>query len=384
MGDKDSVRRLLALDAHPQASRTFDLIENVFTLVSDFKQVLQRLIKLHTDAKNAQEIAIIRCNMLFGNNSVCDSVKDLLQTLNKSHNFLTNLHSIATKILVYTDCLRVERFVAQPNVEALLKESDKQRKHDRFWAAIVFDNIEYNAEEMPTLIKYTLRMDPHRTEETLMIRDWLWTLSDKAAPKNTKELVFGFAFIQDMIDHAIIRLHTNVSHEPGLYMQPFPFPGFLRDEFLQKTLFALPLVMVISWTFSISLVVGGIVYEKESRLKETLKIMGLGNGVNWLAWFISSLLPMMLTAVLLCILLKFGRILTYSDATLVFAYMCAFITSIVSFAFFMSTFFNKASLGAVWSALCFIVTYVPDLAITLHVQDGDMALGEKLAMVYNS
>jgi hypothetical protein len=35
-----------------------------------------------------------------------------------------------------------------------------------------------------------------------------------------------------------------------------------------------------------------IVYEKEMRLKEVMKIMGLNNGVHWLAWFIDAFVVM--------------------------------------------------------------------------------------------
>ena len=47
----------------------------------------------------------------------------------------------------------------------------------------------------------------------------------------------------------------------------------------------LPLFMVLSWIYSVAMIVKGVVHEKEMRLKEVMKIMGLGNGVHWLAWF---------------------------------------------------------------------------------------------------
>ena len=67
---------------------------------------------------------------------------------------------------------------------------------------------------------------------------------------------------------------------------------------------SLPLFMVISWIYSVAMIIKGIVYEKEMRLKEVMKIMGLGNGVHWVAWFINAFVLMFITVFLFCIVLK--------------------------------------------------------------------------------
>lgn len=62
--------------------------------------------------------------------------------------------------------------------------------------------------------------------------------------------------------------------------------------------------MVLAWIFSVAMIVKSIVYEKEKRLKEVMKIMGLGNGVHWLAWFCDAFLIMTLSVILLVMTLK--------------------------------------------------------------------------------
>ncbi|KAK3793768.1 hypothetical protein RRG08_043414 [Elysia crispata] len=372
--DNAATRKIVA-----EAARTFQVLDNIFALLDDLKFVVQRLMRIHTGAKMTQEYLIIRCNMLFGNTSLCDSVRDLVKSLDNSYDFLAQLYNVIANVEPYTNCLRVKRFVGQPSMEALIKESNQQKNYDRFWAAIVFDNIEYDAKEVPKFVNYTIRLEPYRGKATNIIRDWIWTFTDKAGAGDYLELIFGFSFIQDMIDHAIIRYHTNVSHEPGVYVQPFPYPNFVKDEFIELVYFGFPLFMVVSWTFSVSMIVSGIVSEKENRLKETLKIMGLGNGMNWLAWFINSLLTMMLSAAALCILLKFGQVLNYSDPSLVFVFLVAFIMCSISLAFFTSVFFDKSSLATVWSGLIFIATYLPDIAITVRLNGQEMTFAGKIA-----
>lgn len=61
--------------------------------------------------------------------------------------------------------------------------------------------------------------------------------------------------------------------------------------------------MTLSWVYSCAMITKSIVYEKEHRLKETMKVMGLGNVIHWLGWFIDSIIPMSFTVVMLtCIL----------------------------------------------------------------------------------
>lgn len=60
-----------------------------------------------------------------------------------------------------------------------------------------------------------------------------------------------------------------------------------------------PIFMVLAWIYSVSMTVKSIVLEKELRLKETLKAMGVSNGVIWYTWFIDSFLMMTASTVLL-------------------------------------------------------------------------------------
>ena len=60
-----------------------------------------------------------------------------------------------------------------------------------------------------------------------------------------------------------------------------------------------PIFIVLAWVYSVSMMVKSIVLEKEMRLKETLKAMGVTNEVLWCAWFIDSFLMMAASTALL-------------------------------------------------------------------------------------
>lgn len=67
---------------------------------------------------------------------------------------------------------------------------------------------------------------------------------------------------------------------------------------------SMPLFMTLAWMYSVAIIIKSVVYEKEARLKETMRIMGLDNGILWFSWFISSLIPLLMSAGLLVLLLK--------------------------------------------------------------------------------
>lgn len=67
---------------------------------------------------------------------------------------------------------------------------------------------------------------------------------------------------------------------------------------------SMPLFMTLAWMYSVAIILKSVVYEKEARLKETMRIMGLNNGILWCSWFISSLVPLLISAGLLVLLLK--------------------------------------------------------------------------------
>lgn len=80
---------------------------------------------------------------------------------------------------------------------------------------------------------------------------------------------------------------------------PPPLSSSLSSSFMITLNRCFPLFMVLAWVYSVSMTVKSIVLEKELRLKETLKAMGVANGVIWSTNFIDSLAMMTASTVLL-------------------------------------------------------------------------------------
>lgn len=75
-------------------------------------------------------------------------------------------------------------------------------------------------------------------------------------------------------------------------------------RFLRSLARSLPLYLTLAWIYSVAMIVKGIVQEKEARLKETVRMMGLKSSTYWLSWAVSSVLPLAVSALLLTLILK--------------------------------------------------------------------------------
>ena len=85
---------------------------------------------------------------------------------------------------------------------------------------------------------------------------------------------------------------------------PVPSPPPPPPRFTSTMLWVFPLVMIFAWLFPVAMTVRGIVHEKELRLKEYMKMMGLGEGVLRASWFITAASILSVSVVIVTILLK--------------------------------------------------------------------------------
>lgn len=66
----------------------------------------------------------------------------------------------------------------------------------------------------------------------------------------------------------------------------------------------LPLVMTLGWMLSVGMIVRGVVKEKETRMKEAMRMMGLGRGQLWLSWFATSFFTLLVSVIVITLFLK--------------------------------------------------------------------------------
>ncbi|CAL9693308.1 unnamed protein product [Knipowitschia caucasica] len=183
----------------------------------------------------------------------------------------------------------------------------------------------------------------------------------------------GFLAVQHAVDRAIIRSHGGAaSHsllqKTRVIMSRFPFPAFIYDVYILVIQNQLPLLLVLSFTYSGISIVRFIVQEKERKLKEYMRMMGLSNWLHWSAWFLMFFLflsiSVLLVTILLCIqVTSNGAVLTHSDPSLVFVFLLTFTAATINFCFLISAFFSRANSAAAAGGFLYFLTYLPYLFI---------------------
>ncbi|KAK7128111.1 hypothetical protein R3I93_020650 [Phoxinus phoxinus] len=275
---------------------------------------------------------------------------DLYQDLNNTFSTLSEL----------TKCFSLNKIEGLATEGELVERALELLEDRQFWAGIVFLLPDPSSSTLPPHVKYKIRMDIDDVTRTNKIKDKFWDPGPAAEPFSDLRYVWGgFIYVQDLVERAVTHLLTGKEPNTGIYVQQMPYPCFVDDVFIRVLNRSLPLFMTLAWIYSVAMIIKGVVYEKEARLKETMRIMGLSSGMLWLSWFISSYLPFLFSAGLLIAALKWGDILPYSDPAVVFFFLTAFATATIMLCFLISTFFSRANLAAACGGLIYFTLYLP-------------------------
>ncbi|KAJ8010452.1 hypothetical protein DPEC_G00075220 [Dallia pectoralis] len=262
----------------------------------------------------------------------------------------------------YGECLLLDKFSGLKDEDQLTRRALSLMGESRFWAGLVFMETYPWTTAVPPHVKFKIRMDIDSVERTNKIKDRYWDPGPRADPMEDLRYVWGgFAYLQDMIEHGIIRTQTGKDRLLGVYLQQMPYPCYVDDIFMLTLNRCFPVFMVLAWVYSVSMTVKSIVLEKELRLKETLKAMGVNNGVLWATWFIDSFLTMAASTALLTGIIMGGKVLNYSNPVILFLFLLTFTTATVMQCFLLSVFFNKANLAAACSGIVYFTLYLPHI-----------------------
>ncbi|XP_072296815.1 retinal-specific phospholipid-transporting ATPase ABCA4-like [Eucyclogobius newberryi] len=260
----------------------------------------------------------------------------------------------------YGECISLDKFVPHTDEAQMIHQALHLLEENKYWAGLVFADMFPWTTTVPPHVKYKIRMDIDAVERTNKIKDRYWDPGPRADPMEDQRYIWGgFAYLQDMIEHGVIKVHTGNDWPLGVYVQQMPYPCYVDDVFMITLNRCFPMFMVLAWIYSVSMTVKSIVLEKELRLKETLRAMGVDGGVLWCTWFIDSFAMMAASTALLTAIIMGGKVLNYSDPLLVFLFLLTFTVATIMQCFLLSVFFNKANLAAACSGIVYFTLYLP-------------------------
>lgn len=174
----------------------------------------------------------------------------------------------------------------------------------------------------------------------------------------------GFLYVHHHLGRSIALYHNSSLSgrldQVRVNVQRFPYPPYENDKFLFALQFFFPLILMLSFIYPSVNLTKNIVLEKEQRLKEAMKMMGLQDWLHWTSWFVNSffwsLISVAIITCLLCMHLKPNlAIISKSDPMLVLLFFVLYTISSICFCFLVSTFFSKVGPALVpwpsWSSL---------------------------------
>ena len=126
-----------------------------------------------------------------------------------------------------------------------------------------------------------------------------------------------------------------------------PYPEYIESLATVLIGFILPLFTVLSFAFIIPPVLKRIVQEKRDGVKELMKMMGLPTWMNWVFYFFDALMTLVFTILLMVIIACIeweageGKVLEFSDPSIVFFFFLFYSMALVVFLFSISTIFSN-------------------------------------------
>ncbi|XP_053295252.1 uncharacterized protein abca12 isoform X4 [Pleuronectes platessa] len=300
--------------------------------------------------------------------------------LEKNKQILNQITTLSTLMVDLSSCIKFDRYRGYDSAEKLNHEAQELAKDRNLYASVIFklpkddgstksrharsSSNTSSGSSLPPQVSYTIRMHMDNVMRTDRVREPFFVKDPHILARQTLRYNRGFVYLQENIDRAIIESQTGKKvSEPAVQLQPFPYPCHLRDEYLEAISFVFPIMLMLAWVLFIADFVKKLVHERELRLHEYMKMMGVNPLSHFFAWFLECAAYLGVTIIILTLVLKYGKILPNSDGFLLFLYLCDYGLSIIAFSFLVSSFFDKTYIAGLSGSLLYILCFFPFIVV---------------------
>ncbi|KAL1501621.1 hypothetical protein ABEB36_006918 [Hypothenemus hampei] len=255
--------------------------------------------------------------------------------------------------------------VVSNNVQGFVSEKNLQEQYTKSGNSTVIAII-FNSEPLSHQFDYTIRVHKEffcwRTQQ-LFENDFVFS------PNKESDYIWqGFLTIQRALDMSFIEKENEIQGGTlpysSLQTQLFPYPPYKADSGISQVfMFYLPLITLFSFIFVCPAVIKRVVEEKESGIKELMKMVGMKSSILWFGWFVYSIFPMVFSVVFIVISMKvdlFGAgypPIEYTNFGILFLFLLLYCVSIIAKCFFLSTLCSKPTFATIVGVLFWIFSY---------------------------
>ncbi|XP_026730464.1 ATP-binding cassette sub-family A member 5-like [Trichoplusia ni] len=152
----------------------------------------------------------------------------------------------------------------------------------------------------------------------------------------------GFLALQTLIDYIKMKVDTDSPiPPPRIDLRQFPKRQHTGD-WLVIFRVIMPMYMVMTLSQFITYLLMFVVGEKEKKIREGMRIMGLKDSVYWGSWFLIYAVFVTVLSIVSTVLLFTLKVFQHSSYILIFLLMLLFGFTIITFAFMLTPFFDRA------------------------------------------
>jgi len=222
---------------------------------------------------------------------------------------------------------------------------------ERTWALLEFGDCSFEEEDYRFKIRLNYTTIPNTNEIVNYVSIGL-------NPGYQQYYLSGFLTLQRTVNEFIFSRNQCNEDLSSVWSMPMPTAAYSQNPFFLQVGFLLGLTMVMAFLYPTSRLVKTLVEEKETRMRETLFILGVRGWAHWISWLVTSLLVFLVASGTVTVSLV-NTVLRYSDPLYIFAYIGLFSTATIGLCFTLAALFSRAKLAAIMSPVVLFATILP-------------------------
>ncbi|TRY81063.1 hypothetical protein TCAL_04547 [Tigriopus californicus] len=259
--------------------------------------------------------------------------------------------NIFSKAKIVAELIESEEDIVEKYAEYVANENNffKGRQNDDLKQSQVYGGIIFEPDQSFTSphLNYKIRLGYQRTYYVETQTQYLFDPWLKYDYFSTSDAIYNY--------------EEEVAIQSSVSDQGIAIPS-RSTNFLATILdYIMPIFAVISFMFVVPPLLKRIVQEKESGVKEFMKMMGLSGYMNWIAWFITAFVSCLITNLVILLLLgvnfSLGPVIQYTNVFIVFISLTLYSVALIFMLFAISTLFNNANLALVAGILLHLITF---------------------------
>ncbi|XP_041352800.1 cholesterol transporter ABCA5-like [Gigantopelta aegis] len=175
-------------------------------------------------------------------------------------------------------------------------------------------------------------------------------------------LTSGFVWLQNAIDAALIKTFNSSFPVPSVQVQLMPKVEYTPNISIFQMISSVYFVM--AYSILINFLCISLVAEKEKKIREGMKMMGLRDSAWWLSWTLVYMLIIFVVTVIMILIVMITSFFPNSNLLIVFMMLYLYGMSIISMAFLLTPFFRKAQVAGNVASFSTIIISLLYLAVT--------------------